>query len=189
MPVDKKNTKQVIVGVLCLQGSFSEHIMVLESLGYTPIQVKLPKDLEKVTHLIIPGGESTVMVKLAKMFGLWESLEQRVANKSIAIMGTCAGAIICSYLGMNIEVIRNAYGAQLASGTFPLESDIFPDLYGTFIRAPRIIPQKKSVETLATWTIQSNDSVVTREDNFLALSFHPELISEKRIHEYFLKNF
>lgn len=171
------------VGVLALQGSFAEHAAVCEDLGYEVVDVRSVEDLEEISHLIIPGGESTTMVKLLKRFGMWEVLEKKLDSDSLKIFGTCAGAILCSYLGMNLVVERNAYGAQQDSMVASLNSDEFENLRGAFIRAPKFLKIGDMVKVLAT---QNNDPVLVEEGNFLAASFHPELVGEGRIYEYFL---
>lgn len=173
------------IGILALQGSFAEHQKVLESLKSEFVLVRLREDLENLTHLIIPGGESTTMMKLLKDSGMWEEIQNKVNKKELKIMGTCAGAILCSYLGMNIEVDRNGYGAQLDSFSEELESDEFKNLRGVFIRAPRFKKIGKEVRTLATC---HGEPVLVEQGNFLALAFHPEISGDTRIHEYFLKS-
>jgi len=165
------------IGILALQGSFAEHAKMLESLQQDFTFIKSKQDLKNITHLIIPGGESTTLEKLLHQNDMWQSLE----NKKLKIFGTCAGAILCQKLGMDIEIQRNAYGAQQASFITDLESERFSNLQGVFIRAPKMINKKAKI--LATF---KQDPVLLEQDRFLACSFHPELNQETRIHEYFL---
>ena len=172
------------IGILSLQGSFAEHAQILDKLE---VQYELVRDLstlQKITHLIIPGGESPTMLKLLKSFDMWKTLDNRAKNGEIKILGTCAGAIICERLGMNIKIDRNAYGAQQSSFSAPLESDKFPHLRGVFIRAPKFHDVGDSVDILATF---EDHPVLIEEKNFLAAAFHPEIVGDTRIHEYFLK--
>ncbi|MCF7917938.1 pyridoxal 5'-phosphate synthase glutaminase subunit PdxT [Candidatus Gracilibacteria bacterium] len=186
------------VGILALQGSFAEHASLLRGMGRDFVLVRSLEDLQDITHLIIPGGESTTMVKLLKSFHMWELLERRMKKEELRILGTCAGAILCSYLGMDIDVDRNGYGAQQESFSAELESKQFPNLRGVFIRAPRFKikshPQNNppspplfkggGIKVLAMY---KGEPVMVEQGNFLALAFHPEIAGEKRIHEYFLK--
>lgn len=171
------------VGILALQGSFAEHGVVLDKIKQPFVLVKTKQDLEGLTHLIIPGGESTTLEKLLKKSGLWEELEKKIKKKELKFFGTCAGAIIFSKLGMDLQVERNGYGAQQNSFVEKLESEMFPELGGVFIRAPRFKVQKNS-KILAR---MGNEPVLIEQDKFLTSSFHPELIGETRVHEYFLK--
>ncbi len=171
------------LGVLCLQGSFAEHLQCCVDLGLETVEVRDIESLQSVSHLIIPGGESTTMLKLLKAYGMWEVLEGRMKEaRDLKIFGTCAGAILCSYLGLDVEVNRNGFGAQQASMIVALESEKFKNLQGTFIRAPRFTNCGKNVETLATL---NGEAVLIEQDNFLAASFHPELLDETRVHAYF----
>jgi len=177
------------VGILALQGSFVEHAEILKKLKQEFILVKTKQDLEDLTHLIIPGGESTTLEKLMRQNGMWEGIEGRMKNvecriesKKLKIFGTCAGAILCAKLGVDIEVDRNGYGAQKDSFEAELESEIFSELKGIFIRAPKFKVGKMSI-VLANFNDQP---VLVEQDNFLVCSFHPELVGETRIHKYFL---
>lgn len=175
------NKKQV--GILAIQGSFIEHAVILKKLKIPFIFVRTRAEFKKITHLIIPGGESTTLTKLLNAFSWWQILKERLVNNQIKIFGTCAGAILCAKLGMNIEVQRNGYGSQLESFTDQLDSNLFPGLTGIFIRAPRFISINPDVEILAS---HNNEPVLARQNNFLAAAFHPELCGETRIHNYFL---
>ncbi len=172
------------VGILAIQGSFAEHAMILKKMRVDFIYVRSLDDLQNLTHLIIPGGESTTLTKLLKAYGIWDQLQKRAENKTLKIFGTCAGAILCQQFGLDIKVNRNGYGAQLNSFTTELTSEKFPNLTGIFIRAPRFQSVGKNVTILAEHT---NEPVLIEQDNFLAAAFHPELSDETRIHEYFLQ--
>lgn len=174
------------VGVLAIQGSFAEHKNMCEAINIECKLIRSKEDLESITHLIIPGGESTTMLKLLKRFGMWKILKDKLQKKSLKIFGTCAGAILCSYLGMDLEVERNAYGAQQDSMMTPLKSELFPGLTGAFIRAPKLINISDSVKILAT---DQGKAVMAEQGPFLVASFHPELVGETKIYKYFLKEF
>ena len=187
------------IGVLALQGDFAEHITILEQIGIEARQVRLPDHLEKLDGLIIPGGESTTIGKLANDYQLIEPLKN--FGEAKAVWGTCAGAILLSkdarrqqpLLGlMDITVERNAFGRQVAS--FEIDLDI-PALEGldqqgnrpfhaVFIRAPLIESVEGSAHVLAT--LPDGSIVAAQQGNLLATSFHPELTGDDRIHRYFL---
>jgi len=190
-----------VVGVLALQGDFTEHITVLRRLGVEPRQVRLPADLEGLDGLIIPGGESTTIGKLARDFNLIEPLKAFGAEKPI--WGTCAGAIFLSkdatrakqgqpLLGlMDITIQRNAFGRQVDSFEVGLDvpalADLGPDnppFEAVFIRAPLIESvDAPDVEVLA----RVDEAIVAaRQGHLLATSFHPELNEDDRFHQYFL---
>jgi len=187
------------IGVLALQGSFHEHQIMLQRLGIDTVQVRLPQQLDDLHGLIIPGGESTTIGKLAADFGLFEPLKQ--FGKEHAIWGTCAGSIFLSkdahreqpLLGlMDIQVERNAFGRQVDSFEIDLEipalktvSAAEPVFHGIFIRAPLIESVGKGVETLAA--LPNGKIVAARQGHLLATSFHPELTEDTRFHRYFLE--
>jgi len=173
------------VGVLALQGSIIEHEKMLESLDVEFVRVRTKEDLEAVSHLIIPGGESSTLQLLLEQKGMWELCTSRAKRKELKVMGTCAGAILCSLIDSKFEVDRNGFGAQQNSFSASLESKKFPKLEGVFIRAPRFKNIDDSVQVLATF---GNEPVLIQDRNFLVMSFHPELNKEKRIYEYFLKS-
>lgn len=187
------------IGVLALQGDFAEHLAMLSRLGVQGREVRLPEDLEGLDGLIIPGGESTTIGKLAVDYGLIEPLREFGKNK--AIYGTCAGAIFLSkdarreqpLLGlMDITVERNAFGRQVES--FEAELDV-PALKGVdkknapvhavFIRAPLIEKVSGKAEALAS--LPDGRIVAAQEGRLLATAFHPELTGDDRFHRYFLK--
>lgn len=185
------------IGVLALQGDFSEHITALKKLDITPVEVRLPAHLEGLSGLIIPGGESTTIGKLAVAYGLMEPL--RAFAQTHAVWGTCAGAIFLSKDAkreqpllsvMNITVERNAFGAQVDS--FEADLDI-PEvtqkgedqtpIHAIFIRAPIIETVTGKGRILAQ--VADGRIVAVRENNLLATSFHPELTGDLRFHSYF----
>lgn len=170
------------VGVLALQGDFAEHQHALHELGFATRQVRTAADLRGLGGLVLPGGESTTMLKLLDVEGLWEPLGAALRS-GIPVLATCAGMILLaervenptqrSYGLLPITVVRNGYGRQYHSGTFPLRSGVLPpETNGTFIRAPRVREVAPGVELLA-W--RGNDPVLLRHRNVLAAGFHPEL--------------
>jgi 5'-phosphate synthase pdxT subunit len=186
------------IGVLALQGDFAEHIVMLKRLGAQGVEVRLPKQLDGLDGLIIPGGESTTIGKLADDFGLMEPL--REFGQSYAIWGTCAGAIFLSrdvsrhqpLLGlMDIKVARNAFGRQVDSFEADLEIAELKQATGTihpyhavFIRAPIIESVHGKARALSI--LEDGRIVAAQEGRLLATSFHPELTQDTRFHEYFL---
>jgi 5'-phosphate synthase pdxT subunit len=186
------------IGVLALQGDFSEHISMLKRLGVEVIEVRLPKHLNRLDGLIIPGGESTTIGKLAVAYDLMEPLKQ--FGKAHAIWGTCAGAILLSkdansdqpLLGlMDIKVRRNAFGRQVDSFETDLKIDELMKTTGTersyhavFIRAPLIESAYGNAKILSA--LEDGRIVAAQEGHLLATSFHPELTSDTRFHEYFI---
>ncbi len=172
------------VGILALQGSIVEHAKMLDSLNVEFLKVRTKEELESVSHLIIPGGESTTLFLLMEQKDMWTLFQSRVQNQELKVFGTCAGAILCARAGAKFEVDRNGFGAQQNSFIAALDSVQFPHLKGVFIRAPRFKNMDASVEVLATF---ENEPVLLRDRNFLCASFHPELSGELRIYECFLK--
>ena len=186
------------IGVLALQGDFAEHISMLKQIGVDTAEVRLPKHLDGLDGLIIPGGESTTIGKLATAYGLMEPLKE--FGNTHAIWGTCAGAIFISkdisrdqpLLGlMNIKVERNAFGRQVDSFETDLEIDELMKATGTehpfhavFIRAPIIESVSGNAKVLAA--LEDGRIVAAQEGHLLATSFHPELTSDARFHEYFI---
>jgi pyridoxal 5'-phosphate synthase pdxT subunit len=187
------------IGVLALQGDFAEHIAILKKLEVETSEIRLAVQIADLDGLIIPGGESTTIGKLANDFGLIEPIRQFGQQK--AIWGTCAGAILLSkdvrrsqpLLGlMDITIARNAFGRQIAS--FEVEIDI-PALqevdssnrpyHAIFIRAPLIETVTGEARTLAS--LPDGRVVAARQGRLLATSFHPELTVDDRFHRYFLR--
>jgi 5'-phosphate synthase pdxT subunit len=187
------------VGILALQGDFAEHSVVLKRLGITVVEVRLPDQLEGLDGLIIPGGESTTIAKLAVNYGLIEPLRKFGQDK--AIWGTCAGAIFMSKDAhrdqpllqlMDITVERNAFGRQVNSFEVDLDVPVLmgidPDakpFHAVFIRAPLI----ESIQADACVLAKLNDGriVAAQQGHLLATAFHPELTDDDRFHRYFLQ--
>src|SRR5688500_17206185 len=171
------------IGVLALQGNFREHVAALELLGADAVEVRLPEQLEGLDGLVIPGGESTAITRLMRLYGL----EEAVRRFAAPIFGTCAALILLdrSHLGLvDLEVERNAYGRQPASFEADLElAGETEPLRGVFIRAPRVTAHGPEVEVLAE---HDGRPVLLREGRFLVASFHPELTDDPRVHELFL---
>jgi pyridoxal 5'-phosphate synthase pdxT subunit len=187
------------IGVLALQGAFLEHELILRRLGVEASEVRLPKDLEGLDGLILPGGESTTIGKLAVTYGLIEPIRD-MAARGKALWGTCAGMILLSkdvqrdqpLLGlMDIVVRRNAFGRQVDSFQIDLgmanllpgeDTKPFP---AVFIRAPVIETVGPNVEVLIR--LENGRIVAARQEKLLVTSFHPELSSDDRFHRYFLR--
>ena len=183
------------VGVLGLQGDFSAHAQALARVGGTARIVKKPDQLRGIDGLIIPGGESTTLIKLMDLYAFWDPLRE-FASSGKAVLGTCAGAIILATEVLNpsqkslgaidITVERNSYGRQResfeATGTFaPGEG---ADLEMVFIRAPRICRLGPQVESLAEY---GGDCVMARQERIAVASFHPELTDDATVHDYFIR--
>jgi pyridoxal 5'-phosphate synthase pdxT subunit len=183
------NTSQVIptVGVLALQGDFEAHAKILHKLGATAREVRVPGDLDGLDALIIPGGESTVMTLGIEREGLGEPLRE-LARQGTPVLGTCAGMIMLdrSHLGvLDIEARRNAFGRQLRS--FEADLDVGAvsggPVHAVFIRAPWVTETGPDVEVLAR---VDGHPVAVRQGSVIAVSFHPELTGETRLHELLL---
>ena len=175
-----------LVGILALQGGFAAHAKVLRSLGAEPREVRVPADLEGLDALIIPGGESTVMTLGVEREGLAEPL-RALARGGTPVLGTCAGMIMLDreHLGvLDIRTSRNAFGRQLHSFEADLELDGLDEpVHAVFIRAPWVAEHGPEVEILAR---VGEHPVAIRQGNVLAVSFHPELAGESRLHEMLL---
>jgi 5'-phosphate synthase pdxT subunit len=171
------------IGVLAVQGDFREHAAVLRRLGADAVLVRKPEQLEGLDGLILPGGESTAIMRLARLYGLDEALRRFERP----VFGTCAGMIVLSrsHLGLvDVEVRRNAFGRQRSSFEADLEvAGEEEPLRAVFIRAPWIEEAGPGVEVLAE---VDGHPVLAREGRFLVASFHPELTDETRVHEWFL---
>ncbi len=190
------------IGVLALQGAFREHRLMLESLGAETKEIRLPEHLDDLDGLIIPGGESTTVGKLAVEFGLMEQLRQ-LARSGFPMWGTCAGLILLAkdvgrdqplIGGLDIVVERNAFGRQIDSFETMLDvpalaevSDTTPPapFPGVFIRAPIVREAGPDVEVLAR--LEDGRIVAVRQGKLLGTAFHPELSGDDRFHRYFLK--
>jgi 5'-phosphate synthase pdxT subunit len=172
------------IGVLALQGAFREHACALRVLGADVVEVRLPEELEGIDGLVIPGGESTTIMRLAELYGL----DAAVRDFDGAVLGTCAGMIVLDREHLDLAdlvVDRNAYGRQVSSfeADVQLVNDETP-LRGVFIRAPRIRSLGAAVDVLATL---DDEPVLVRDGRFLLASFHPELTDDLRVHELFLE--
>ena len=175
--------KSLRIGVLALQGAFREHVRALRRLGAEAVEVRLPEDLEGLDGLVIPGGESTTIMRLARIYGLDDAIRRFHG----ALFGTCAGMIVLdrNHLGLvDLEVERNGYGRQVASFEADLELADGEPLRGVFIRAPRVRDVGGGVEVLAHL---DGEPVLLREGRFVVASFHPELTDDTRVHERFLE--
>lgn len=185
------------IGVLALQGDFREHIITLTSLGVDSLEVRTVSDLEKSTGLIIPGGESTAIQKLAMNFGLLEPIRSAIRD-GLPAFGTCAGLIMLAdeildgipgqvgFGGLDISVRRNAFGNQLESFETQLafEGISGSKIDAAFIRAPIVERVGENVQILSK--LDDGRVVAVRNETMLGISFHPEISGEKRVHEYFV---
>jgi 5'-phosphate synthase pdxT subunit len=176
--------RRLRIGVLALQGAFREHARALRALGADVREVRLPEDLGELDGLVIPGGESTTMAHLARLYGL----DEAIRSYRGPIFGTCAGMILLDreHLDLaDLEVERNAFGRQVRS--FEADVDLADDpipLRGVFIRAPRVRRVGAGVEVLGEL---DGEPVLVRDGRLLLASFHPELTDDLRVHERFLQ--
>jgi pyridoxal 5'-phosphate synthase pdxT subunit len=186
------------IGVLALQGDVAEHLAALDAAGARPVPVRRPGELDMVAGLVIPGGESTTMWKLAVIFDLMEPLRKRLAS-GMPAFGSCAGMIMLAdrvedgiegqetFGGIDMVVRRNAFGRQVDS----FESDITltgmggPEFRAVFIRAPWVEQTGESVEIIGTES-RTGRIVAVRQGPALATAFHPELTPDLRIHKLFV---
>jgi 5'-phosphate synthase pdxT subunit len=187
------------VGILALQGDFAEHRVMLQRLGVTVVEVRLPEQLEGLSGLIVPGGESTTIAKLAVSYGLMGPLREFGQEK--AIWGTCAGAIFLSKDAhrqqpilqlMDITVERNAFGRQVNSFEVDLDIPAMKEIdsdgkpfHAVFIRAPLIESVQADTHILAK--LDDGRIVAAQQGRLLATAFHPELTEDDRFHRYFLQ--
>jgi len=172
------------IGVLALQGAFREHAAALRKLDAEVVEVRLPDELDGLDGLVIPGGESTTMMRLAELYGL----DDAIHGYRGAIFGTCAGMIVLDrdhWDLADLAVDRNAFGRQVRSfeADVALEGDEIP-LHGVFIRAPRIRDVGADIEVLGDL---DGEPVLVRDGRVLLASFHPELTEDLRVHELFLQ--
>ena len=177
-------SRSLRIGVLALQGAFREHAAALRKLGAEVVEIRLPEDLDELDGLVIPGGESTTIMRLAELYGL----DDAIPSYPGAVFGTCAGMIVLDRAHLDladIEVDRNAFGRQVMSfeADVTLRDDEIP-LRGVFIRAPRIRSLGAGVEVLGEL---DGEPVLVRDGRFLLASFHPELTDDLRVHQLFLK--
>ena len=189
------------IGVFALQGDVREHLRVLADLGVEAFTVRRPEELARCDALVLPGGESTTMYKLARTFELFEPLADRIRS-GMPTFGTCAGMIMLADRiedgiagqetlgGLDITVRRNAFGRQVDSFEGDIAFDGFDaPVHAIFIRAPWVEAAGDEVETLAT--IPSGEAagrvVAVRQGNLMATSFHPEVGGDDRVHRYFVE--
>lgn len=183
------------IGVLCLQGDFREHLAVFAELGIPTVRVRKPIDLNGISGLVIPGGESTVIDKLSKVYELREPI-MKLISAGLPVFGTCAGLIMLSnrftggpkgqesFGGLDITSSRNAFGSQTNSFETELTvQGIDKPIKVAFIRAPIVTQVGKSVDVLAT--LVDGSIVAVRQNYLLGISFHPEMTGELAMHEYF----
>ena len=191
---ENKTNNHIKIGVLAVQGAFAEHRTALEKLGVESFEIRQLRDLEQnFDGLVLPGGESTVQGKLLQELGLFEPLRERIES-GLPTFGTCAGLILLAEKLSNdghtyfattpVSVERNAYGRQLGSFYTEEKFDGIGKIPMTFIRAPLIQRASQDVQILAT---VQNQIVAVRYRNQLAISFHPELNSDLRVHQYFVE--
>jgi pyridoxal 5'-phosphate synthase pdxT subunit len=187
------------IGVLALQGAFIEHIAVIRRTGAEAVEVKLPEELNDLNGLIIPGGESTTILKLMHFYDLFQPLKKKIAA-GLPVLGTCAGMICLAkkvfnsqesilepLKVMDIEVKRNAFGRQVDSFEADLPIPVLGDspFHAVFIRAPFIDKAEPQVKVLAK--LPDGMIVAAQQGNLLVTSFHPELTDDLRLHQYFLQ--
>ena len=196
--MESYSPKKLRIGVLALQGDFEAHLKMLAELGVEGKAVRLPKHLDNLDGIILPGGESTTIGKLMVLYGLDEPLEQKIQER-FPIWGTCAGLILLAretdnaledqplLASMHIRVRRNAFGSQRES----FETDLsVPEIgeapfHAFFIRGPAIESVGPEVEVLAT--LDDGTIVAVREGHLLGTAFHPEIGGDPRFHQYFLR--
>ncbi|MGT2426908.1 pyridoxal 5'-phosphate synthase glutaminase subunit PdxT [Amnibacterium kyonggiense] len=185
------------VGVLALQGDFREHLAVLTGLGAEAVPVRRARELAEIDGLVVPGGESTVMDKLSRAFGLREPLRDRIAD-GLPVYGTCAGLIMLSDRvldalpdqrtlgGLDVTVRRNAFGNQLDSFETELDVPVLgaPPVRAAFIRAPIVEEVGPAASVLAA--LDDGRVVAVQQGALLGTSFHPEITGETRFHRHFL---
>lgn len=185
--------KRPRIGVLAVQGNYAAHALALEEAGAEPVEVRKPEELAGLDGLVLPGGESTTMLKFLDRRGFFESLEKFCASKPV--FGTCAGVILLARevvnpaqrsLGLLDAVVeRNAYGRQNESSIEMAETKLRGGLMEmVFIRAPRIVKPGTGVEVLAE---REGFPVLVRQGNLLAATFHPELSEDRRVHRAFVE--
>ena len=186
-----------LIGVLALQGDVREHEFVLDALGVAHIAVRTPAELAEVDGLIIPGGESTVIDKLTRIFGMREPLRARIAA-GMPVFGTCAGLILLSDRlsdathdqqtlgGLDVTVRRNAFGSQVESFETTVSAPAVTDdgVAASFIRAPLVEEVGPDVAVLAT--LDDGRIVAVQQGNILGISFHPEISGDVAFHNYFV---
>lgn len=189
------------IGVFALQGDVREHLAALTALGVDAVRVRRPEELARCDALVLPGGESTVMDKLARAFDLYDPLVERI-RAGMPAFGTCAGMIMLADRiedgivgqetlgGLDITVRRNAFGRQVDSFEGDIAFDGFAEpVHAVFIRAPWVEAAGPEVDVLATVAAgpAAGRIVAVRQGNLMATSFHPEVAGDDRIHRYFVE--
>lgn len=188
-----RESLQPRIGVLAIQGNFASHAQALTEAGAEPVEIRKPGELAGLDGLILPGGESTTMLKFLDKHGFFKALQEFCGKKTI--FGTCAGAILLARevlnpaqrsLGVLDAVVeRNAYGRQIDSAIVTAETSLpGGPLEMVFIRAPRIIETGPSVEVLAR---REGFPTLVRQGRILAATFHPELSADRRVHRLFVE--
>lgn len=183
------------VGVLALQGDFREHIAALSAIGVEAIAVKTADEIDSVDALVLPGGESTTIAKLARIFGVFDLLKSKISG-GLPVYGSCAGLILLAnnimdgaegqetFGGLEITARRNAFGRQVDSFEGEIEFAGIGKLNGVFIRAPWVEEVSNNVEVLAS---SHGHPVAVKQGSILATSFHPELTDNHAVHRYFVE--
>lgn len=192
------------IGVLCIQGAISEHHQALTQtfsemgIAGTSVNIRKPEDVNDIDAIIIPGGESTTIARILKQSGIFVRLLNRIEENNIAILGTCAGCVLLAdkltnpplvqdiqlLQAMSMEVERNAFGRQKESFEHSIDiSGLDTSFNAVFIRAPII---RKTWENCTPISYFENNIIAAKQDRFLALSFHPELTNDTRIHRLFI---
>jgi len=185
------------VGVLALQGDFREHAAVLRSLGADVVLVRRPEEVERIAGLVIPGGESSVIDKLARSYGVADAVTARIQS-GMPVYGTCAGLILLadrvldgirgqqSFGGLDVSVRRNAFGSQTESFEADLDVPVVgkPAVHAVFIRAPVVTDLGPGATALAS--LGDGTVVAVEQGGLLGTSFHPEMTGDTRFHQYFL---
>jgi 5'-phosphate synthase pdxT subunit len=189
-----------VVGVLALQGDVREHLAALAECGVVARPVRRPEELASVDALVVPGGESTTISRLARIFELLEPIRDRIKG-GMPVYGSCAGMILLadevldgrpdqeSFGGLDVTVRRNAFGRQVNSFEAELDFAGVGGVHAVFIRAPWVERASGEVEVLATVSGGPADGriVAVRQGNLLATSFHPELTGDTRVHALFVE--
>ena len=183
------------IAVLGLQGDVREHLATLQAIGVETVIVKKPEHLSGISGLVIPGGESTVIDKLSRIFELREPIRELIA-RGLPVLGTCAGLIMLAdkisdgihdqqtFGGLDAVVRRNAFGSQVNSFEAEIDFDSVGTAKAAFIRAPIVESVGSDVSVLAKF----EDSIVAvRQGNLLGISFHPEVVGETKVHDYFVE--
>ena len=183
------------IAVLGLQGDVREHLATLEAIGVETVIAKKPEHLSGISGFVIPGGESTVIDKLSRIFQLREPIRELISH-GLPVFGTCAGLIMLAdkisdgihdqqtFGGLDVVVRRNAFGSQVDSFETEIDFDSLGLVKAAFIRAPIVESVGSGVSVLAKF----EDSIVAvRQGNLLGISFHPEVVGETKVHEYFLE--